>query len=89
MKKLSCVVFSLLLLHFAQAQQQFVNKGKIEYEKRVNLHRLLDFEEDETWRNMMKKSMPAVKLTLLRSSVAFETFISSTYSVSSSLPGGL
>jgi GLPGLI family protein len=63
MKKLSCIVFSLFLLHFAQAQQQFVAKGKIEYEKRVNLHRLLDFEEDETWRNMMKKSLPAVKVS--------------------------
>ncbi len=57
---------SVIMLLFAmglKAQQQFITKGKIEFEKRVNLHKQLDFEEDDTWRNMMKKSVPPIKVS--------------------------
>ncbi len=43
------------------AQTPFIVKGKIEFEKKVNLYKQLDNEEDESWRNMMKKMLPASK----------------------------
>lgn len=43
------------------AQPQFITSGKIEFERRVNIHKQLDAQEDETWRNMIKKTTPPVK----------------------------
>lgn len=45
----------------ALAQEQFIVKGKIEFEKKVNMHKQLDSEEDEGFRNMVKKMVPPVK----------------------------
>ncbi len=46
----------------AGAQEQFIAKGKIEFEKKVNMHKQLDnIQEDESWRNMIKKMIPPVK----------------------------
>src|SRR5438128_4458739 len=45
----------------ASSQTQFILKGKIEFEKKTNLYKQLDNEEDETWRNMIKKMMPPSK----------------------------
>lgn len=50
--------FSLISLF---AQEQFIVKGKIEFEKTVNIHKQLDAEENEAYRNMMKKMVPPVK----------------------------
>jgi GLPGLI family protein len=61
MKKLFTTLLSAFIFYAASAQTQFIAKGKIEFEKKTNLHKQLDFEEDETYRNMIKKSMPAVK----------------------------
>lgn len=45
-----------------KAQTQFILKGKIEFEKTTNLYRQIDaIEEDETFRGMIKKSMPQSK----------------------------
>lgn len=63
MKKLIATLLPAFILFTAEAQTQFILKGKIEFEKRTNLHKQLDFEEDETWRNMIKKSMPPTKTT--------------------------
>ncbi|MCY7421557.1 MAG: GLPGLI family protein [Chitinophagaceae bacterium] len=43
------------------AQPQFISSGKIEFERKVNIHKQLDAEEDDTWRNMLKKTTPPVK----------------------------
>jgi len=50
-------------LFTATAQTEFIVKGKIEFEKKTNVHKQLESEEDATWRNMMMKSMPASKTT--------------------------
>ena len=63
MKKLISITLSMLSLFVATAQQQFIVKGKIEFERKVNVHKQLESEEDETWRSMMKKSTPPVKAT--------------------------
>jgi GLPGLI family protein len=43
------------------AQPQFIVKGKIEFERKVNLHKQMDNDQDGAWREMMKKAMPPVK----------------------------
>jgi len=63
MKKLLIII---VLATFAKlsvsAQEQFIVKGKIEFEKKVNLYKQLDnVEDDEGFRNMIKKSIPPVK----------------------------
>lgn len=61
MKLFIVALFNTVLIAKASSQAQFVVKGKIEFEKKTNLHRQLDMEDDETWRNMIKKMMPPSK----------------------------
>ncbi len=60
MKKI-VLIFLLLAGTKVMAQTQFITSGKIEFERKVNIHKQLDAEEDDTWRNMLKKTTPAVK----------------------------
>lgn len=60
-KKIVTSFFATFLFISAFAQQQFIVKGKIEFEKKVNMHRQLDSEEDEGWREMIKKMVPPTK----------------------------
>lgn len=65
MKKLLLYI-CLLLCSAAQAQHTiFLDKGRIEFEKRQNIHSLLDEmlsgEESASWREMQKKQMPKFK----------------------------
>src|SRR5215210_3396720 len=56
------VVLSFITLIPVFAQEQFIVKGKIEFERKVNLHKQLDnIQENEEWRNMIKKMTPPVK----------------------------
>ena len=50
--------FSLVRLF---PQEQFIVKGKIEFEKTINIHKQLDSEDDEAYRNTVKKMVPPVK----------------------------
>ena len=52
-----------IILVKAGAQTQFIKAGKIEFEKKVNMHKQLDIEEDEGFRSMIKKMIPPVKTT--------------------------
>ncbi|MGI8634548.1 MAG: GLPGLI family protein, partial [Segetibacter sp.] len=61
MKLFIITLISAFIFFKASPHPQFILKGKIEFEKKTNLHRQLDFEEDESWRNMIKKSMPQIK----------------------------
>lgn len=62
-KKFIINLFIVCLCTSSFAQEQFIVKGKIEFEKKVNLHKQLDSEEDEGWRNMVKKMAPPTKTT--------------------------
>lgn len=55
-------LFAIVLLH-TSAQEQFIVKGKIEFEKKTSLHKQIENDADETWREMIKKMVPAVKTT--------------------------
>jgi GLPGLI family protein len=62
MKKNFITTFiAVFMLIAASAQTDFIVKGKIEFERKTNLHKQLDSEEDETWRAMIKKSVPTTK----------------------------
>lgn len=63
MKLLITTLLPALIFFTASSQTQFVLKGKIEFEKKTNLYKQLENEEDETWRNMIKKMMPPSKTT--------------------------
>ena len=54
-------LLSVFLFCKASSQAQFILKGKIEFEKKTNLYKQIDNEEDETWRNMIKKMVPPTK----------------------------
>jgi GLPGLI family protein len=54
MKKVTLLIAILILFGTAQAQQ-FINTGKIEYEMRVNNHRMFG---DGIWAEMFKDRMP-------------------------------
>lgn len=50
----TCLVLTASVI--AQAQQQFITHGKIEYERKVNQHSML--EEGSIWNDVMKKNTP-------------------------------
>ncbi|MCU0387228.1 MAG: GLPGLI family protein [Chitinophagaceae bacterium] len=54
---LSLVFFSFVQVH---AQAVFISKGKIEYEKKVNMHK---FIEDNSWTREFKDRMPVYSVT--------------------------
>jgi len=63
MKKIISTVF-LVAAAFISNAQQFVTKGKIEFEKKVNVHKQIEADsdgEDNMWVNGLKKSLPAQK----------------------------
>ena len=41
----------------------FLSQGRIEFEKKVNLYAQVDDEDDDTWKELMKKMMPQFKTT--------------------------
>ncbi len=63
-KEIIITVLSVCLYFSTLAQEQFIAKGKIEFEKKVNMHKQLDnIQENEEWRNMIKKMVPPIKTT--------------------------
>ena len=63
MKQLLILAVNLWMLTSLTAQEQFIVKGKIEFEKRVNLYKQIENEEDNEWREMLKKMMPEIKVS--------------------------
>lgn len=61
MKKLMTLLFFTSCTHALQAQ--FIAKGKIEFEKTVNLHKQFEMDDDNNWAAMMKKSTPPHRRT--------------------------
>ena len=60
MKQLLILAVNLWMLTSLTAKEQFIVKGKIEFEKRVNLYKQIENEEDNEWREMLKKMMPEI-----------------------------
>jgi len=64
MKRLYIITCLFLLCLVSNAQDIFVSKGKIEFERKLSFHRSLeamgDDDNDKTWMEMIKKSSPAI-----------------------------
>ncbi len=58
MKKITFTLFSCIIMLISFAQQQFIVKGKIEFERTTNIHKQLD---NNSCSEMMKKSLPQYK----------------------------
>jgi GLPGLI family protein len=56
MQPRSIIFILLLTASTTQAQQQFITHGKIEFERKVNQHSML--EEGSIWNDVMKKNTP-------------------------------
>ncbi len=54
------ISFCFAAITSTKAQVRFITKGKIEYEKRVNLHNNMD---NSSWSEMMKKTTPKSRTT--------------------------
>lgn len=63
MKSLMYVIaFCCLMISTVKAQNAvFISQGRIEYERKVNLYAQVDDEDDDTWKELMKKMMPQFK----------------------------
>lgn len=68
MRKIFILIFSIAFTSLnAQQSQVFINKGVIEFEKQLNLHKEIDDSwdngEDNIWKQNMKKNLPKVQTT--------------------------
>jgi GLPGLI family protein len=64
MKRLLFIILFFLIIKTTHAQNTiFLSEGRIEYEKKVNLYAQVDDEDDDTWKELMKKMMPQFKTT--------------------------
>ncbi len=57
MKKILLIATTLISLS-ASAQTQFITKGRVEYEKRVNQHKSVEDQAENTWVQTMLKAYP-------------------------------
>ncbi len=60
MKKIFVIFSPLLFVSFLNAQDIFITKGKIEFERKVNVYKEIDAlaDDDNDWLQSMKKSLP-------------------------------
>lgn len=59
MNKIILAVTVFFCMSASFAQTQFIAQGKIEFERKVNLHK--QFDENDSWSDMMKKTLPQYK----------------------------
>lgn len=64
------IIFSILVFAGIQAKSQnslFLSQGRVEFEKRVNVYAQMeddaDNDNDQSWKDLMKKGMPQYKTT--------------------------
>ncbi len=64
MKKQILTILTLIFLAPVVMQaQQFITKGKIEFERKINVHKQLDGEGSGEWIQELKKSIPQYDIT--------------------------
>src|SRR5688500_17732893 len=64
MKRILILILTILPALAASAQPRFVTKGKIEFERKTNVHRLYYNEEEMgSWSETMKKLIPQFSVT--------------------------
>src|SRR5580698_7104192 len=50
-------------LHHKTRAQGFITQGQIEFEYKINLYAQFDGDNDDTWKEFIKKNMPQFKST--------------------------
>ena len=66
MKLFTTIVFLFFATFYVNAQNIFISKGKIEFEKKVNVHKQIDFDsegDEGGWAATLKKTTPQYKST--------------------------
>lgn len=65
MKKLFYIIICCcFFIKNAQSQNTiFLSQGRVEFERKVNLYAQVDDEDDDTWKELMKKMMPQFKVS--------------------------
>ena len=64
MKQIKFILLAILFFTCTHAHAQnsiFLSHGRIEFERKVNLYAQIDDEDDEAWRDLMKKTTPKFK----------------------------
>jgi len=64
MKKISTAIITFLLLMHVRSHAQnaiFLSHGRIEFERKINLYAQIDDDEDESWKELMRKTTPKFK----------------------------
>lgn len=63
MRILLVTLLSAVVTLHTFAQAQFIAKGRIEFEKKTNLHKQMENmgDDDNSWKEMLKKSVPQTK----------------------------
>ena len=59
-RKLICLFFLTAFVLTAKTQTQFITKGRVEYEKKINQHKSVDGKEDNVWISEMLKVYPKI-----------------------------
>jgi len=62
MKKIFVFIISISIINSVYSQAQFLAKGKIEYERKINVHRQYEGEEDDWFKEYISK-MPKFNTT--------------------------
>ncbi len=60
MKKFSLIIIALLSITFCEAQVQFLAKGKIEFERKINVHRQVEDNNDNEFLKTMMSKIPKI-----------------------------
>jgi len=67
MKKLlyTCTICCMFFIYGQTHAQNalFLSQGRIEFERKLNLYAQIDDDDDQEWKELMKKSMPQFKTT--------------------------
>jgi GLPGLI family protein len=83
-------IFCILAVTKVSAQQIFITKGKIEFEKQINLHKEIDERwnegDDNVWIQNMKRNLPKTQTTYFD---LFFTETKSLYKVGRDAPKGI
>lgn len=67
MKKLTIYIALLFTMvhgtHLHAQNAVFLTQGRIEFERKLNLYAQVDDDDDESWKELMKKTMPQFKVS--------------------------
>jgi GLPGLI family protein len=66
MKLIQLVIFCLALMSYQIAKSQnpiFITQGKIEFEYKLNIYAQMQEDNDDSWKDFVKKNMPQFKTT--------------------------